>query len=628
MSLSIREKQIGALKQMLNLNQPQTEGTFPEPVWKLLVYDRCGQDIISPLLSVKELRDMGITLHMLLHSDRDSIPEVPAIYFVAPTDENVTRISQDFRNTLYDQYFLNFVSPVSRQYLEDLASAALQANCVASVSRVYDQYLNFITLENDLFVLKNRDSVSYYAINRGDVKDTEMDNIMDSIVDCLFSVFATLGTVPIIRCPRRNAAEMVAEKLDKRIRENLRDSRNSVFLDTAHSGQLTLQRPLLLVLDRNMDMATPLHHTWTYQALAHDVLDLNLNRVTLDETSEPDAGAKPRQRRRTTTYDLTAADKFWQQHRGSPFPTVAEAVQEELESYRSQEEDVKKLKAAMGLEGNPAEAMASDALADNTAKLTWAVSCLPELLERKRLLDMHTTLATALLEHIKTRKLDVYFELEERILGRQALERSLLDVLHDPEAGNPGDKLRLFLIALVQGLKDIAPYEEALTRAGCDLRPVRYMCRWRDYARATTGGPMGAAFGGSSASSGGGVFSKLVSQGSQLVVEGVKNLVVKKHKLPMTRVLDAFLELKALPETDDYRYLDPKLLRGDGGPPRGQAPFREAVVFVVGGGNYIEYQNLVDYARAKGKGVVYGSTELVNATQFVEQLSRLGQEIE
>ena len=28
------------------------------------MYDRYGQDIISPLLNVKELREMGITLHL------------------------------------------------------------------------------------------------------------------------------------------------------------------------------------------------------------------------------------------------------------------------------------------------------------------------------------------------------------------------------------------------------------------------------------------------------------------------------------------------------------------------------------------------------------------------------------
>lgn len=54
----------GALKQMLNLNQPQTKTLAGEPVWKILIYDRCGQDIISPLISIKELRELGVTLHV------------------------------------------------------------------------------------------------------------------------------------------------------------------------------------------------------------------------------------------------------------------------------------------------------------------------------------------------------------------------------------------------------------------------------------------------------------------------------------------------------------------------------------------------------------------------------------
>lgn len=100
-----------------------------------------------------------------LHSDRDSIPDVPAIYFCAATEENLGRIAQDFQSGLYDVYHLNFISPISRQKLEDLAAAALQAGCVANIHKVYDQYLNFITLEDDMFVLKhqNSDSLSYYG---------------------------------------------------------------------------------------------------------------------------------------------------------------------------------------------------------------------------------------------------------------------------------------------------------------------------------------------------------------------------------------------------------------------------------------------------------------------------------
>lgn len=55
---------LDAIKQMLNLNQVQTKSTAAEPVWKILIYDRVGQDIISPLISVKELRELGVTLHV------------------------------------------------------------------------------------------------------------------------------------------------------------------------------------------------------------------------------------------------------------------------------------------------------------------------------------------------------------------------------------------------------------------------------------------------------------------------------------------------------------------------------------------------------------------------------------
>uniref|UniRef100_A0A8C9ZBD9 Sec1 family domain-containing protein 1 n=1 Tax=Sander lucioperca TaxID=283035 RepID=A0A8C9ZBD9_SANLU len=563
-----------ALKRMLNFNAPPLKNAAAEPVWKVLIYDRFGQDIISPLLSVKELRDMGITLHLLLHSDRDPIPDVPAVYFVMPTEENIDRICQDLRNQLYESYYLNFISAISRSKLEDIASAALAANAVTQVTKVYDQYLNFITLEDDMFTLchQNKELISYHAINRADIQDTEMEAIMDTVVDSLFCFFVTLGAVPIIRCPRGNAAEMVAVKLDKKLRENLRDARNSLFTgDNMAAGQFSFQRPLFVLVDRNVDMATPLHHTWTYQALIHDVLDLQLNRVVMEEGAGADpspTGARPKKKIRKT-YDLTAADKFWQKHKGSPFPEVAESVQEELDSYRAQEDEVKHLKSIMGLEGEDDGAISM--LSDNTAKLTSAVSSLPELLEKKRLIDLHTNVATAVLDHIKSRKLDVYFEYEEKLMSKSTLDKSLLDIISDPDAGTPEDKMRLFLIYYITAQQapsesDLEQYKTALLDAGCDLSPLNYIKQWN-------------------------LFSRVMNSGSQFVMEGVKNLVLKQHNLPVTRILDNLMEMKSNPETDDYRYFDPKMLRGS------ERYHANAIVFVVGGGNYIEYQNLVDYAK-------------------------------
>lgn len=104
-----------------------------------------------------------------------------------------------------------------------------------------------------------------------------------------------------------------------------------------------------------MDMATPLHHTWTYQSLVHDVLDFNLNRVVVQETDSSDQNHHPGDSHRhsaaikakTKTCDLNPTDKFWLSHRGSPFPTVAESIQEELEDYKASEGEVKRLKESM-----------------------------------------------------------------------------------------------------------------------------------------------------------------------------------------------------------------------------------------------------------------------------------------
>ncbi|XP_045480032.1 protein sly1 homolog [Harmonia axyridis] len=624
---SIRQKQITAIKQMLNFNQPQMKLTPSEPVWKILIYDKTGQDIISPLISVKELREFGVTLFVQLHSDRDPIPEVPAIYFCTPTDENLTRIGQDFQKGVYDIYHLNFISPISRQKLEDLASAAIASNSVANIQKVYDQYLNFISLEDDMCILRHQksDHLTYYAINKGDIVDTEMNNIIDSIVDSLFSVFVTLGSVPIIRSPKGNAAEQVSQKLNQKLRENLFGVRNDLFHTDTQAGNFNFQRPLLIILDRNIDMATPLHHTWTYQALAHDLLSMTLNRVILEE-SIPSGGVRAKNK----SCELDSNDKFWVTHKGSPFPTVAEAIQEELEQYKSSENEVKKLKSSMGIDNE--SDIALSLVTDNTAKITSAVNSLPQLLERKRLIDMHTSIATAILNSIKHRKLDTFFELEEKIMSKtQGVDKQVMDLISDPEAGTPDDKLRLFIIYYICATHlpetEMNRFENALVETGCDLSALKYIKMMKSFTKLTAGPNQYEGAGTKTVN----MFSKLVSQGSNFVMEGVKNLVVKRHNLPVTRIVDNLMEFKNSQELDEYLYLDPKQMKS-AKVPKNRSPFQDAFVFIIGGGNYIEYQNLVDYAKQKTtagnvKKITYGASTLNNANQFLKQLSLLGQEL-
>lgn len=121
-------------------------------------------------------------------------------------------------------------------------------------------------------------------------------------------------------------------------------------------------------------------------------------------------------------------------------------------------------------------------VASNTARLTNAVNSLPQLLDMKRLIDMHTTIATGILNSIKSRRLDTFFEIEEKIMSKQTLDRSILDIINDPEAGTPEDKIRLFIIYyLCTNMSEVEfnKHEAALANAGCDLNPLMYIKRWR-----------------------------------------------------------------------------------------------------------------------------------------------------
>ena len=76
---------------MLNLNKDIVQGQVPE--WKVLIYDTMGQSVISPILKVNEIREQGITVHLPLTKERFPIPDVPAVYFVQPTSENIQLIA-------------------------------------------------------------------------------------------------------------------------------------------------------------------------------------------------------------------------------------------------------------------------------------------------------------------------------------------------------------------------------------------------------------------------------------------------------------------------------------------------------------------------------------------------------
>lgn len=243
-----------------------------------------------------------------------------------------------------------------------------------------DQYLSFVTPSPSLFsllhppALANSPSVagavavaapqhntSYAILNSPSSSEQQIEEEIDRVANGLFSAVATLGTsfsslllnlslilasghVPFIRAPKGNAAEMVAKKLEVKIRDAIltasRSTNPSNALFTSDStGLSSLQRPralhcpsyylrplithsVLLILDRNIDLTSVISHGWTYQALLSDCFSMKLNRIIVPE------GQKNQR------YDLDNKDFFWGRNSASPFPQVAEEIDVELNRYK------------------------------------------------------------------------------------------------------------------------------------------------------------------------------------------------------------------------------------------------------------------------------------------------------
>ena len=107
-----------------------------------------------------------------------------------------------------------------------------------------------------------------------------------------------------------------------------------------------------------------------------------------------------------------------------------------------------------------------------TAGLMAAVSSLPQLRERKRIIDKHTNMLTAILDAIKERGLDSYYHLEEACLGRKATLQQVADAVQVSALSERGPKTRIRLLrgcAALMGLcRDRLPLAQ---QACCGWRP-------------------------------------------------------------------------------------------------------------------------------------------------------------
>jgi hypothetical protein len=128
--------------------------------WKVLLLDSFTQKMLQPLLNVGDLRALGVTLIMNVKDKRQPIIDAPAIYFIQPTKANIDIICKDCENDLYDSCYVNFSSTVPRELLEDMAQQLVKADATNKISRIHDQFLNFVCYEQSFYSIEMKNCLA------------------------------------------------------------------------------------------------------------------------------------------------------------------------------------------------------------------------------------------------------------------------------------------------------------------------------------------------------------------------------------------------------------------------------------------------------------------------------------
>jgi len=471
-----------------------------------------------------------------------------------------------------------------------------------------------------------------------DVITTQLNDIVEGLV----CVCITWGRVPVIRSPPNCLAAEIGSRLHKSLQEMLRQPNNPFYSSSVASPQ----RPVMILFDRAIDLSVMLRHSFTYQPLVHDLLGMRKNRVSCDVVDED--------KRENKTYDIAASDEFWRDNRWETFPAVAQHIQENVGEYQRAKEQLLSLgNAAQGNEGeyNP------DAMLGRTQDIGSFMSKMPELTRTKKLLDMHTNIATALLREINERSVVDFFELEHQIVtdNSSSFSEKIKKLLSGSEeqTGAMIDKIRLMLIYFLSTPKinqsEFEAFENILAsfaESASALPPPKPLpdgvdmgdCMAHFKKKKTFGmtSSLGSKGFSSSSSSGGGAaglaFSQLTTFGNNILGSGIQKLssglgLNSNEYFCVTQLVASIMNGQPTPDTEPYLCLDPRSSSrpsSTSSSPYSKRPFQEGFVFMIGGGSFLELENLHKLGTNSGKKIMYGCTEMLSPEDFLKQATQVG----
>merc|ERR1719498_330495 len=260
-------------------------------------------------------------------SEHERMRHLNAICFLRPTNQNFLHLSKELKNPKYNEYHIFFTNVVPHMRLEQLACC----DEYEVVQQVQEYFADVYAVNHEVFSL-NLPSTSKLTEDQSRWTSYEENNF-DRTVEGILAACLAMKMNPAIRYT--SASELtrqVAYRLQSRITEE-----QSLFesIEREKKGEAS---PVLLILDRRNDPVTPLLNQWTYQAMIHELLVMDNNRV--DMSKVPDIRPDLKEIVMSVTQD-----EFFDKHALSNFGDVGKATIDYLKKYQETTKNTAKIES-------------------------------------------------------------------------------------------------------------------------------------------------------------------------------------------------------------------------------------------------------------------------------------------
>uniref|UniRef100_A0A8R1HTF8 Vacuolar protein sorting-associated protein 45 n=1 Tax=Caenorhabditis japonica TaxID=281687 RepID=A0A8R1HTF8_CAEJA len=185
------------------------------------------------------------------------IKNLKCIVFLRPTPKNIEQLAEELQKPRFSQYYLYFSNSINKYDVKKLA----EADKNETVREVQEVFLDGIPLRKDLFTL----NISNIFESNYKVKDYAIERIRSGIVALLLQ----LKKKPAVRYLETSEnCKKIAEEVSQFMRRE-----NTLFESSDNDT-------ILLIVERSLDVITPLLNQWTYEAMIHELLGTSNNRLT------------------------------------------------------------------------------------------------------------------------------------------------------------------------------------------------------------------------------------------------------------------------------------------------------------------------------------------------------------